>query len=110
MLAACERLIRAWPVAARIAFRDAVLADVSTFSAGDWDRAGVQIAAEIFVERWRRGLSWPPSATELVPAPELPAPGIDQAEVIALAGRICALGTELAVVCAPDHREPPGSR
>lgn len=96
VLAACERVIRGWPVAARIAFRDAVLADVSAFSPGEWDHVGVQVAAEIFLERWRRGLPWPPSPHELVPSlPERLT--FDRQAISALARRIRALGLPLAL-------------
>lgn len=96
MLVACQRIIRRWPVAARIAFREAVLADVSTFSPGDWDRAGAQIAAEIFIDRWYRGLPWPPSPTELTPRVP-PPPAFDREAVATLARRIRALGLPLAL-------------
>jgi hypothetical protein len=83
-------------VGARIAFRDAVLEDVSTFSSGDWDRVAVLIAAERFIARWERGLPWPPSPDEL--AREAPAKQVfDRDLVLALAQRIRALGLPLAL-------------
>jgi hypothetical protein len=96
VLVACERVIRHWPVAARIAFREAVMADVTTFSSGDWDPAAALIAAEIFGDRWRRGLPWPPSPTELAPRPAAPL-DFDRDAVAALARRIRALGLPLAL-------------
>lgn len=96
VLVACERVIRTWPVAARIALRQAVLADVASFSPGEWDEPAVWIATEMFGERWRRGLPWPPGPDELVPPPPAPL-AIDRAAVAALASRIRALGLPLAL-------------
>jgi hypothetical protein len=95
VLVACERVIRRWPVEARIAFREAVLRDVTTFVPGDWDLGAALVAAEIFGVRWAQGLPWPPDPDELrgEPAVEL-----DLAEVHALARRIRAIGIELAIV------------
>lgn len=95
MLVACQRVIRGWPVAARIAFREAVMADVSTFSPGAWDPVRAQIAAEIFIERWRRGLPWPPPTER--PAPLAPPPDLDREAIAMLARRIRALGLPLAL-------------
>ena len=55
-----------------------------------------QVAAEIFLERWRRGLPWRPSPHELVASvPERLA--FDRQAVSALARRIRALGLPLAL-------------
>ena len=96
VLVACERMIRSWPVAARIAFREAVLADVASFSPDEWDPVGVLVTAEIFLERFRRGLPWPPRPGELVP-PAPPPITFDREAVAALARRIRALGLPLAL-------------
>jgi hypothetical protein len=100
VLVACERVIRTWPVVARIAFREAVLRDVRDFLPGDWDLGAALAAAEIFGSRWARGLPWPPAPGELeVAAPATPA--IDLEAIEALARRIRAIGIELALVSAP---------
>jgi hypothetical protein len=95
VLAACERVIKDWPVAARIAFRHAVLDDVTQFVDEEWDAVTPQIRAEIFFARWERGLPWPPDPAELE-RPDLEAPTVDLEAVGTLARRICALGVELA--------------
>lgn len=95
-MVACERVLQRWPESARIAFRQAVLADVDSFSSGAWDPVAVRINAEIFIERWHRGLPWPPGPDELVP-PRPPQLNYDRAAVAALAARIRALGLPLAL-------------
>ena len=95
VLAACERVIRDWPVQARIAFRDAVFRDVTQFVPDEWSIAAAMIRAEIFGERWRRGLPWPPDPAELARPVEV-VREIDRVAVAALVRRICALGVELA--------------
>lgn len=96
VIVACERVLQRWPEAARIAFRKAVLADVDSFSSGAWDPTAVRINAEIFIERWQRGLPWPPGPDELVPPPP-PRLDYDRAAVVTLAARIRALGLPLAL-------------
>ncbi len=95
VLIACDRVLRRWPVHARIAFREAVVANVENFSSGAWDPVEVQIRAEIFFARWQRGLPWPPGPDDLAPAPRA-AITYDREAVAALAGRIRALGLPLA--------------
>jgi hypothetical protein len=96
VIVACERVLQSWPESARIAFRQAVLADVDSFSSGVWDPIEVRIKAEIFIERWHRGLPWPPPPDELVPPPP-PRLDYDRAAVATLADRIRALGLPLAL-------------
>jgi hypothetical protein len=95
VLAACERMIHDWPVEARIAFRDAVQRDVTQFVADDWNVVSAMVRAEIFLDRWERGLPWPPDPNELL-VPPVPRPEIDREAIEALANRIRALGVELA--------------
>ena len=102
VLVACERVIRTWPVAARIAFREAVLRDVRDFVPGDWDLGAALAAAEIFGTRWAAGLPWPPPPDELV-AGAAPAPEVHLVAIEALARRIRAIGIELALVSAPRN-------
>jgi hypothetical protein len=54
------------------------------------------VAAELFLERWRRGLPWPPDPSELVPRLP-PKVAFDRDAVLALARRIRALGLQLAL-------------
>jgi hypothetical protein len=96
VLVACERVVQRWPDAARIAFRKAVLADVESFSSGDWDPIAPQIKAEMYYARWQRGLPWPPHPDELRP-PIGPEAVYDRHEVSALATRIRAVGLPLAL-------------
>jgi hypothetical protein len=95
VLVACERVIRTWPVQARIAFREAVLRDVGAFVPGDWDLGAALVAAEIFGVRWAQGLPWPPAADELRGEPAIE---VDLTAVHELARRIRAIGIELAIV------------
>ena len=95
VLSVCERVIRRWPVAARIAFRDAVMSDVSQFLPDEWDPVAAMLRAEMFYSRWERGLPWPPDPNALAVSPP-PEPVIDRDAIRELARRICALGVELA--------------
>jgi hypothetical protein len=101
VLVACERVIRTWPVDARIAFREAVLRDVAAFVPGQWDLGTALVAAEIFGARWALGLPWPPTSEELKGEP---VHDVDLAAVALLARRIRAIGIELALVCATDPK------
>ena len=63
VLKACEPILRDWPVAARIALRDALLADIARFSGEVWSYGETVIAVLYFKDCWDRGVRWPPTRT-----------------------------------------------
>lgn len=90
VLVACEEVIRMWPVEARIAFREAVFDDVSTFVGEPWSDAEVKVAARLFHAYWRRGLPWPPAWDVAAPA------GTTDTDINRIADLASALGLEIA--------------
>jgi hypothetical protein len=95
ILAIADRRLLRWPRPARIAFRNAVLADPTPFLiAGEVDRGAVLIEAESFLAAWERGLPWPLVGAALpAPAADAPAPR----EIQELAALAAAVGIRLAL-------------
>jgi hypothetical protein len=89
-----NRLAR-WPRPARIAFRNAVLADPTPFLVGgEVDRGAVLVEAQAFLAAWERGLPWPLGRGALAtPAADGPAPR----EIQELAALAAAVGIRLAL-------------
>jgi hypothetical protein len=94
ILAIADRRLAHWPRPARIAFRNAVLADPAPFLiAGAVDRGAVLIEAQSFLAAWERGLPWPLRAALPTPAEDAPAPR----EIQELAALAAAVGIRLAL-------------
>jgi hypothetical protein len=89
ILATTETLVRTWPLAARIAFRDAVLQHTPAFCGERWDIGEVLIAVHEFARAYTHGVPWPP-------------PPVNRAAVAALADRLAALGVELTEAMEQD--------
>jgi hypothetical protein len=94
ILAALGPRLARWPRPARIALRNAVLADPSPFlSDGAVDRGAILIEAQRFLAHWERGLPWPPVAAAPTPVADAAAPR----EIQELATLAAAVGLRLAL-------------
>jgi hypothetical protein len=68
VLTFAEPILADWPVAARIAFRDALLADPSRFASEPFDPGETVTAVYFFRDCWDRGVRWPPTLHDIAGA------------------------------------------
>ena len=95
ILAIAKSALSQWPVQARNAFRNTVVADPHRFLIdGQVDAGAILTETQIFLACWREGRPWPPARIDVAPV----APAAEPSrEIHELALRASAIGIRLAL-------------
>ena len=99
ILAIARSAVARWPVQARNAFRNTVVADPERFLVqGRVDAGAILTETQIFLACWRDGHPWPPPRISTAPATLTVAAS---REIQELAARASAIGIRLALATRP---------